>query len=337
MKTALRDYIIASSPATVVGVWNLGENLQRESVEAASRWQFALLEYLQIPLDEPLSPLLSLALGSAFFLPLLMAALATTRAWAEVFSRTRGRPVDPGWLLHAWLFALLLPATMPLHLAVFGLSFGAVFGCYVFGGTGRYIVNPALLGVAFISISYPDLLAPNNWLPGSDSISSWALVADGGIDAAVAADSSWSALFVGIEAGAMGTSSALACLLGATYLIVRKVASAGIVAAALIGLLFAGELVGDVPSHWHLATGSFAFGLAFIATDQTTTPRTAIGCWTYGALFGVLVVILRIADPGHPEATVSALLLATLCVPLLDYVARLAGPDAETPGVAGRG
>ena len=135
---------------------------------------------------------------------------------------------------------------------------------------------------------------------------------------------SWAALFIGSETGALGTSSALAALLGAAYLIARKISAIGIVAGALVGLLVAGELFGEIPSFWHLALGSFAFTLAFIATDPTMQPRTSVGCWAYGMLFGALVVVLRMADPARPEATVAALLLASLCVPLIDHIAHSA-------------
>ncbi|HEY5665135.1 MAG TPA: RnfABCDGE type electron transport complex subunit D [Gammaproteobacteria bacterium] len=331
MKNTLRQYFVASLPAAFVGVGNLGDRLQKESAEAAGIWQLGLFDSLQLSSGAAGNLLVSVALGASFFLPLLITVSVTSRAWAEIFSRTRGRGVDPGWFLSAWLYVLLLPATVPLHYAALGFSFGAVFGCYVFGGTGRYIVNPALLGVAFLSISYPDLFAQNHWLPGSDALSSWKLVATEGIEAAAAGGTSWTAPFLGREIGALGTSSALAALLGASYLIARRVASAGIVAGALVGLLLTAELFGEIPSLWHLALGNFAFVLAFIATDRTTQPCTTVGCWAYGVLFGVLIIILRVADPARPEATVSALLLASLCVPLIDHIAHATPLGAKAP------
>ncbi len=331
MKDALRHYVIASVPAALVGVWNLGDRLQELSARDTGIWQLGLFDSLQLSSGAPSNYLVDAALGASFFLPLLITVAMTSRAWAELFSRARGHSIDEGWFLSAWLYVLLLPATLPLHYAVLGFSFGAVFGCYVFGGTGRYIVNPALLGVAFISISYPDLFAQNHWLPGTDVLSSWSLIAAEGVEAAVAGGTGWTAFFVGSEIGALGTASALASLLGAAYLITRKLASGRIVAGALAGLLVAGALLGDIPPLWHLAVGSSAFVLAFIATDPSTTPSTRAGCWVYGALFGVLIVILRVADPARPEATISALLLASLCVPLIDHIANSLTLDAKTP------
>ena len=325
MKDPLRQYFVASLPAALVGVWNLGNRLDEESAGASGIWQLRLLDSLQLSSGATDHWLVSVALGAGFLLPLLIAVAVTSRTWAELFARARGRSVDEGWFLSAWLYVLLLPATLPLHYAVLGFSFGAVFGSYVFGGTGRYVVNPALLGVAFISIAYPDLVGPSRWLPGPETVSSWALVAGEGVEAAVSDGTSWVALFIGSETGALGTSSTLASLLGAAYLIARKLAPAGIVAGALAGLLVAGGLFGEIPALWHLALGSFAFALAFVATDPSTAPSSRAGCWAYGALFGVLVVVLRVADPTHPEATVSALLLASLCVPLIDHIANSMG------------
>jgi Na+-transporting NADH:ubiquinone oxidoreductase subunit B len=331
VKDTLRQYFVASLPAAFVGAWSLGDHLQNEPAEAAGIWQLGLFDSLQPSSGATDHFLVSVALGASFFLPLLVTVAVTSRAWAEIFSRTRGRGVDPGWFLSAWLYVLLLPATVPLHYAALGFSFGAVFGCYVFGGTGRYIVNPALLGVAFLSISYPDLFAQNHWLPGSDALSSWTLVATEGIEAATSGGTSWTALFFGSEIGALGTSSALAALLGAAYLIARRVASLAILMGTLVGLLVTAELFGEIPSLWHLAIGNFAFVLAFIATDRTTQPCSTVGCWTYGVLFGVLIVILRVADPARPEATISALLLASLCVPLIDHIAHATPLGAKAP------
>ncbi|NNC64022.1 MAG: hypothetical protein HKN84_04500 [Gammaproteobacteria bacterium] len=331
-----RQYFLASLPAALVGLWSLGDGVRSQAAEGADVLQLSLINSLQMSSESAGGVLVAAALGASFFLPLLLTVSITSRAWAEIFARARGRSIDEGWFLSAWLYVLLLPATLPLHYAALGFSFGAVFGCYVFGGTGRYVVNPTLLGVAFISISYPDLFAQNHWLPGSDVLASWTLVATEGIEAAASGGTSWAALFLGTEIGALGTSSALAALLGASYLIARRVASAGIVVGALIGLAIAGTLFGEIPSLWHLVLGNFAFVLAFIATDRTTQPRTTAGCWAYGALFGFLIVVLRTADPARPEATVSALLLASLCVPLIDHIASSTVPGARTPQDVGR-
>ena len=67
--------------------------------------------------------------------------------------------------------------------------------------------------------------------------------------------------------------------------------------------------------------GSFAFALAFVATDPTTTPVTRPGRWTFGIAFGALTIVIRMLNPEHPEGTLFALLLASLLTPLADHLA----------------
>jgi Na+-transporting NADH:ubiquinone oxidoreductase subunit B len=323
--------ILASAPAALIGVWNLGVLLAEHPPAAASSWQLAAIAWLGAHDGSPSIPM-ALAYGCVFFGPLLVASLAASRFWAELFSRLRARPLDDGWALWAWLYALLLPATMPLHFAILGLSFGAVFGAHVFGGTGRYLVNPALLGVLFITIAYPALIVEAQWLPGSELPSSWTLLISDGIEAAAAAGQTWERLFLGREIGALGTGSALACLLGAGVLILRREAAPEIVAAGCAGLALASTLGGSLPWHWQLVLGNFAFVLAFLATDPTTQPTTRAGLWSFGALFGALTIVLRAGNPEHPEGTLFALMLASLCVPLLDRIATAGRARLERAG-----
>jgi len=241
-----RHILIASLPAALIGITSLGTD------RILTHW-----------------------------LPLLGLALVVSRLWAELFARRRGRPLDAGWLVAAWLFALLVPAATPLGLAVVALSFGLVFGCHAFGGSGHYLVNPALLGVIFLAIGYPlDAAAPE------------------------------------IDSGL-----AVASLIGAVYLIAMRTASAQLLTGALAAVV-TGAIVAGLPWHSHLTLGHFAFVLAFVATDPTVQPTTAFGRWAFGASFGALTVVLRTFDPAQPEGSLPALLLVSLCVPMLDRIAR---------------
>jgi len=317
--TSHRHFLLASLPAAAVGIYNLGVQIRAVAGGQAGAWQLALLDWLGIG-EAASSTYAAVATGTMFWLPLLAVALAVSFAWAKLFARSSGGPIDSGWLSAAWLFALMLPATSPIVLAALALSFGLVFGCHAFGGTGRYLVNPALLAVVFLGIGYPALTAPDALVPGGSTLSTWALVAMTGVDVARLQGIEITTVLAGGQIGAIGTPSAIACLLGAVYLIAVRAAAAPVVVGGLLGLIAASAAGPDVAWPWQLALGNFAFGLAFIATDPTTRPTTPIGRWSYGALFGVLTVVLRTANPAHPEGTWAALLLASLCVPLIDKV-----------------
>jgi len=265
-------------------------------------------------------------LGTSFWIPLLATGLLTSRAIAEVFARWRRQPLDRGWFITAWVYTLLLPASLPLPLAAVGLAFGLVFGCYAFGGSDRQLVSPAVLGVIFIAFSYPHSIADTQWLPGASTASTWSTIINGTAASGEHGATTSIGAFLGDEIGALGTSSAAACLLGALFLIARRAADWRIVASASIAVAVAGAVGGTISWTWHFAAGQFAFALAFIAIGPGIRPSTSLGSLAFGTLFGALTVLLRLADPEHPEGTLPALLLATLCVPLLDHVARAVAP-----------
>lgn len=229
----------------------------------------------------------NLGTNAALWLPLAGVAVAVSYFWAAVFSRLRARPLDTGWPVHALIFSLLMPVSIPLGFAALALSFGLIFGCHVFGGTGRYLVHPALLAVVFIEFAYPAQVDLTAWLDQDLVTSAW---------------------------------FASACLLGALILIALRLPCAAIVVGGVVGITVGGTLMGEVGPLSHLVLGHFAFALAFIATDRATQPASAVGCAIFGALFGMLTIVLRTADPDHPEGTWAALLLASLVIPLIDHL-----------------
>jgi len=237
--------------------------------------------------------------GALTLLPLLAISLATACAWSLAFARLRGRAIDPVWLPAGWLFALLVPAGIGPGYAIAALSFGLVFGCHAFGGSGRYLVSPVLLGAVFLSTAYPDT-----------------------IDAAALAGADASVLFP------------LACLAGAVWLVAVRAASLAILIGGLGGLAVTGAALGELALGWQLATGHFALVLAFIATDPTTRPQTTAGMWACGILFGALAIGLKLANPDLPESSWAALLLASLSAPALD---RLPTLSRTNRGVADHG
>lgn len=287
-------FVVASLPAALVGAWNTGRQAAPgQALEAAD----------------------ALAGGLAVMLPVLAVAAVTAFSWEVVFAAVRRRPVDSGWTMASWLYVMLLPAGTPLVFVAAGMSFGAVFAQQLFGGSGRYIASPALVGALFLQFAYPSLLP-------ADSTRS-TLVAGG------AAALDWWPLFAGRETGLFGTVSALACVAGALALVVVRAASPRTLAGGMLGFGVAAGVaasLGDgLAPHWHAALGTAAFGWAFLLTDPTTMALTRGGRWLHGALFGGLVILIREADPTHPDGTLFAVLLAGLAVPLVDSLALRAG------------
>jgi Na+-transporting NADH:ubiquinone oxidoreductase subunit B len=74
----------------------------------------------------------------------------------------------------------------------------------------------------------------------------------------------------------------------------------------------------SVPFYWHLVLGGFAFGMFFMATDPISASMTNTGKWVFGALIGVMVILIRVVNPAFPEGMMLAILFANLFAPLID-------------------
>lgn len=324
---ALLLVVIATLPAWAVGVWFTGAQIVAAAgpdlAAAVGPWRAAVVA--AVP-----EAALPAAVGLAFFLPLLAVALAAGVFWEVLFARLRSRPVDCGILHTAWLLVLMLPAgASPATVAV-GASFAFVVGKLLFGGTGRYLVSPALLGLVFLHFAYPETPKPALAFPvtGAEVQTALHVALTGGVDALDEAGHGLLALAAGNDVGGFGTTSALACALGAVLLMLGGLISWRIVAAALVGSLAMTLALNawgpedpafDLPWRWHLVTGSFAFLIAFIATDPVGASVTRPGRWIYGLVIGAAAILFRVANSSHPEGTIYAVLLISLAAPAIDH------------------
>jgi len=135
--------------------------------------------------------------------------------------------------------------------------------------------------------------------------------------------------FIGTIQGSMGETSTLAILIGGLILLVMKIASYRIVGGVLIGMIGMSlifNVIGsdtnpffNVPAHWHLVMGGFAFGMMFMATDPVSAAMTDTGRWCFGILVGVMTVLIRVVNPAFPEGIMLAILFANLFAPLMDH------------------
>lgn len=329
-------FVIASLPAWILGLWSLGHQtniaIADFQLEEVPGWRAWLLVEAGIGFD-PGSVVASFVHGLLYFLPIFLTALLVGAFWESLFATMRRKQVDEGLLVIAWLFALLLPATVPLYQVALGMSFGIVVGKLIYGGSGRYLVSPALLALAFLVFSYPSLIFSEGcWVPvaGYDQPTVLELVTDeGGLKVIAAVDYDYWQLFIGDRPGAVGVVSTFGALLGAVFLVWTGMASWRVMLGSLLGLigiaLLANFLAPDqelfaIPWYWHFVMGGFVFGTVFIATDPVAGPMTDPGRWGFGLLVGALTMVIRLVNPSYYEGVVFAILLASMFSPLIDFV-----------------
>ena len=329
-------FVFASIPAWLVGMWSLGHQtniaIVEFQLESVPDWRAWLLSQSGIGFDYH-NVLGSMAHGMLYFFPVFFTALLTGTFWEALFATVRRRRVDEGLLAITWLFCLLLPATVPMYQVVLGMSFGIVVGKLIYGGSGRYLVSPALLGVAFLVFSYPGMsYAPGVWVPvaGYDQPTVLELVTDeGGVGVIASVGYDFWQILLGDQPGSFGLTSPLAALFGGWFLVWTGMASWRIMLGAFIGMLgmvlICNAIAPDhelfsMPWYWHFVLGGFVFGVVFIATDPVTCPMTDPGRWGFGLFVGALTVLIRVGNPAHYEGIMFAILLASMFSPLIDHV-----------------
>lgn len=275
-------------------------------------------------------------LGATYFLPIYAVVFAVGGFWEVLFCMIRKHEVNEGFFVTSILFALIVPPTLPLWQAALGITFGVVVAKEIFGGTGRNFLNPALAGRAFLFFAYPAQISGDavwtaaDGFSGATALSQWAQGGHGSLVNTVTGHSiSWMDAFIGNIPGSMGEVSTLALILGGLMIVYMRIASWRIIAGVMIGMAAVStmfNLIGSdtnpmfaMPWYWHMVLGGFAFGMIFMATDPVSASFTNKGKWAYGALIGVMCVLIRVVNPAYPEGMMLAILFANLFAPLFDY------------------
>ena len=330
LKRLMMVVLLALMPCVFVAIYNTGLQanlaMARMGAEAAGGWRGSLLTSLGIA-PEPGSLLSNLALGTLYFFPVYMVCGFVACFWEALFAVFRKREMNEMSIVTTLLFALLLPPTIPLWQAALGISFGVVIGKEVFGGVGMNVLNPSLVGYAFLFFAYPAQISGERVWVAVDGVSQATPLAEFA-DPALSVSATWTEAFLGFVPGAMGETSTLACLVGAAILILTGVGSWRIMAAMLAGTAAFSSmfnLIGSpgnpmfqVTPLWHFVLGGFALGTVFMATDPVTAAATAGGQYIYGLLIGGLVVIIRVINPAFTEGVMLAILFGNVFAPVID-------------------
>ncbi len=216
------------------------------------------------------------------------------------------------------LLALCLPPSVPLWLPAVGSTFAILAGKIAFGGTGKNLFNPALVGRAFLALSWPALVAPAAW-PAPLQTTSSATPLNVWWHEGVQAWPVWD-MFWGYRPGCIGEISPFLLLVGALPLICLKIIDWRIPLSYLgtVGLL---ALALDEPVIFHLLAGGLFLGAFFMATDYVTSPVTPRGKLVFGAGCGVLTMIIR-KFGSLPEGVCYSILVMNAFVPLIERVTK---------------
>ncbi|MFH1783382.1 MAG: RnfABCDGE type electron transport complex subunit D [bacterium] len=211
------------------------------------------------------------------------------------------------------LFAFVIPPTIPLWLVVIGAMVSIILGKQIFGGLGHNPFNPALVGRAVLTASWPVYMT--TWVRPFDAVTSASPlgIVKEGLDHTLP---SYMDMFIGNRAGSLGETSVFALLIGALYLLYRKQISwhipiTYVSTVAIISVLFNKDPL------FNILAGGLILGAFFMATDMVTTPITKKGQLVFGFGCGFFTAFIRFTG-GFPEGVCYSILIMNMFTPLID-------------------
>lgn len=324
---------LAVFPAMFFGMYIIGLNANTALAEAGQTmpldWHGSIISMLAG--NDPGSIWDNMIYGAVYFLPIYAVTFAVGGFWEVLFAVVRKHEINEGFFVTSILFALICPPSIPLWQVALGISFGIVVGKEVFGGTGKNFLNPALTGRAFLYFAYPAQISGDSvWtaVDGYSGATALSMAQSGGL-AMVNENLSWWDMFLGFQQGSVGETSTLMILIGGAVILAMGIASWRIVSGVFLGMVATATLLNfvgsdtnpmfSIPAHYHLVMGGFAFGMIFMATDPVSASMTNTGKWVFGALIGLMTVLIRVVNPAFPEGIMLAILFANLFAPFIDH------------------
>lgn len=232
----------------------------------------------------------------------------------EAFMGKKITVMDGSAVVTGMILALNMPPEVPLWIPMLGGIFAIIIVKQLFGGLGQNFMNPALAARCFLLISFAGRMTTFTLDGVSGATPLAELKAGKAVDVA--------AMFVGKIPGTIGEVSVIALLIGAAYLVIRKVISLRIpltyIATTLIfAAIFGGHGLSANYLLGHLFGGGLIFGAFFMATDYVTSPITEKGQYVYGVILGILTGIFRIFG-GSAEGVSYAIIFSNILVPLIE-------------------
>ena len=239
---------------------------------------------------------------------------------------------DGSAFLTGLLLGLNLPPSVPFYIPIVGSFVAIIITKLLFGGIGYNVFNPALIGRAFLLISFPKLMtiwseptAKFIAMDAKTTATPLGILKEEGIIKLmeVFGDKTdlYMSLLMGNRAGSLGETSVIALLIGAAILFYRGyitwhvpvpfLATVGVMAWAFGG---EGYFTGDPIIH--LLSGGLILGAFFMATDYVTCPSIRKGQIIFGIGCGVITMLIRLKG-GFPEGVMFAILLMNCFAPLI--------------------
>ena len=257
-------------------------------------------------------------------LMLILISVASCVAFEAVFEYLTKRPItvfDWSAVVTGLILAVNLPPGAAWFMPVLGAAFGIIAAKMLFGGLGQNFMNPALAGRCFLMISFTQRMT--SFFPADVTSGATPLAEMKAMTALK--DMPLLDLFIGNHNGCIGEISALCILIGAAYMLIKKIISPVIplvYIGSTIAIIAIIRLIGGdgITLNYLLAqtfSGGLLVGAFFMATDYVTSPITFKGKVVFALLLGLLTALFRTLG-STAEGVSYAIIIGNLLVPIIE-------------------
>lgn len=279
-------------------------------------------------------------LGALYVTAICIAAAMLSETLINRMTGRNGTLGDGSAFLTGLLLGLNLPPTSPAYIPVIGSFVAIAITKMLFGGLGYNVFNPALVGRAFVLITWPR--AMTTWsapavgfssVEASTTATPLGILKEEGLNRLLehfgTRGDMYKSLLMGNVGGSLGETSVILLLIGAAILLIKRyitwhIPLSFIGSVALLAWIFGGAdpetgkflwFAGD--PLFHVMSGGLMLGAFFMATDYVTVPSVRRGQMLFGVGCGALTVLIRVKG-GFPEGVMFAILLMNCFTPLID-------------------
>lgn len=263
-------------------------------------------------------------------LGVLALAMASAVLWEYAFTRVARRPASVGdgsAAVIGLLFGMLLPAAAPWWVVVTGTFIAVVVGRQIYGGIGANPFNPVAVAVGILLLSWQQQMDFDIALVGFtfDFPALYPLSAVKAFGTEAIRHISTADLLFGRQIGGIGATFGLGLIIGGAYLMLQRVIRWEISLSFLAGVVVAAFLFNlanpakYAPAGFHVLTGYTLMGAFFLATEDSSSPVNFFPMLIYGAVGGVITVLIRNIG-AFTDGVVYAVLVINLIQPLLDKI-----------------
>ena len=232
----------------------------------------------------------------------IFSAVVTEKLFSRIFLNDKDSAHDLSAVITGILMALTLAPLTSLPVVAFGAAMAIIFGKLMYGGIGKNVLNPAVVGREFMTVFFPAAMSSGTIWFSQEALRLSKI--NFFVNFQKTPIMSYLDELLLTSSGSLGSYSAFALILGGLYLLLKNRISWHIPVTLFATSFIAAMVLKDGIS---VSTGGLLLTGIFMATDMPTSPSFAGGKIYYGIMLGVVIALLSVL--GVKNETLSYVLL----------------------------